>query len=65
MCLLLGLKIAKFLYSTGCAEHPRRAVRSFGFGASSGGEKWELMDDDMLASLISETASTLETKQPA
>ena len=60
MCLLLQIVVEKLLKSTGCAEHPRRAVRSIGFGAASGEEeKWEVINDDMLASLIGQAASKL------
>ena len=60
MCLLLQIVVEKFLNSTGCAEHPRRAVRSIGFGAASGEEeKWEVINDDMLASLIGQAAAKL------
>ena len=60
MCLLLQIVVDKLLNSTGCAEHPRRAVRSIGFGAVSGKEeKWELINDDVLASLIGQAAAKL------
>ena len=61
MCLLLQIVVEKLLNSTGCAEHPRRAVRSIGFGAASGkDEKWEVINDDMLASLIGQAAAKLK-----
>ena len=60
MCLLLQIVVDKLLNSTGCAEHPRRAVRSIGFGAVSGKEeKWEVINDDVLASLIGQAAAKL------
>ena len=61
MCLLLQIVVDKFLNSTGCAEHPRRAVRSIGFGASSSKEeKWKEINDDVLASLIGQAAVKLK-----
>ncbi len=61
MCLLLQIVVEKLgLNSTGCAEHPRRAVRTIGFGAASGKEeKWEVINDDVLASLIGQAAAKL------
>ena len=60
MCLLLQIVVEKLLSSTGCAEHPRRAVRNIGFGTVSGEEeKWEVINDDVLASLISQAAAKL------
>ena len=60
MSLLLQIVVEKLLNSTGCAEHPRRAVRSIGFGAVSGKEeKWEVINDDVLASLIGQAAAKL------
>ena len=51
----------KLLNSTGCAEHPRRAVRSIRFGAVSCKEpgKWEVINDDVLVSLIGQAAAKL------
>ena len=60
MCLLLNMVVEKLLNSTGCADHPRRAVRTIGFGAGSGKEKWNILNDNMLASLIGQTAAKLE-----
>ena len=61
-CLLLQQTMKQFL-STGCAEHPQRAIRNvstekFGMGQSE--EKWELMDDEMLESLIARAAALLD-----
>ena len=49
----------KLLNSTGCAEHPRRAVRSIRFGAVSceEPEKWEVFNDDVLVSIIGQAAA--------
>ncbi len=60
MCLLLQILVEKLHNSTGCANHPRRAVRSIRFGAASGKEeKWEVINDDVLASLICQAAEKL------
>ena len=60
MYLLLQIVVEKLLNSTGCAEHPRRAVRSIRFGAVPGKEeKWEVINDDVLASLIGQSAAKL------
>ena len=61
-CLLLQQALKQSL-STGCAEHPQRAIRSVSsekFGKSE--EKWEVMDDEMLASLIAQATSHLDPK---
>ena len=49
--------------STGCAEHPQRAIRNVStekFGMNQREEKWELMDDEMLELLIARAAALLD-----
>ena len=47
--------------STGCAECPERAVRTEKYTAGTTSEKkWEVMDDDMLAEMISQAISKLK-----
>ena len=61
-CLLLQQALKQSL-STGCAEHPQKAIRSVSsekFGKSE--EKWEVMDDEMLASLIAQATSHLDAQ---
>ena len=59
MSLLLQIPAEKLLNtSTGCAEHPRRAVRSIG-AVSGKEEKWKLINDGVLASLIGQAAKKL------
>ena len=62
MCLLLQQIVEQSL-STGCAEHPQRAIRNVStekFGMGETEEKWELMDDEMLESLIAQAAALLD-----
>ena len=49
--------------STGCAEHPQRAIRNVStekFGMNQSEEEWELMEDEMLESLIARAAARLD-----
>ena len=61
--LVLKQKIGQLSSSTGCADHPERAVRTEKYAGM--GEKWEVMDDDKLAEMIAQVIHQLkDVNQP-